>query len=308
MQPPRPPSGKPPTPVTPQGQSPPFYGMAPSSGQPQLPRAYGTESIETVSNDKHMNSSPGKLETATALAYQEWNDIHAACDAFARRLGPEFRPLSLEGEPPFQTPFGFSCHFRSHEIATLWLIYYMSMLVLIRAHPAKPAAAHVSVGVSARETAWYANEIGRIAAGITPPGVHSEKHYKFLGAYTGSVVPLFFAGVQYQDGQQRLWTVQRLLGIAHTCGWTTAETCANGCETSWVRAAEMGRGTPWTRISQDLSSPDQRLSLKYLHPSGGQPVDPLDRRLLPYQPDSRLLWGFGLLGTIEDLGNVSLND
>ena len=284
-----------------------FYGMAPSEGPPQLPRAYGTEAIPSVSNDQHLHSTDAELEIATSKANKEWNEIRAACDYFGNRLGPDFQPLSPEEHQPFQTPFGPSCHFKNYEIATFWLVYYMSLLVLIRSHPSKPAAAHVSVGISARETARYANEIGRISAGILPPGMQSEAHYKFLGAYTGSVVPLFFAGVQYQEPKQRLWTVQRLLDIARRCGWTTAETCANGCETSWVKAAELGRGAPWQRISQDLSSADQRLSLNYLHLSGGQPMDPQDRRLLPYYKDSRLLWGFGIMGTIEDLGNLSLN-
>lgn len=299
-----------PSPITPQTPSPPFYGMAPSSGQPQLPRAYGTETIKMVANDMHLNSSPGKLEAATQKAHREWNEIRAACDNFANRLGWEFRPLTSDEEPSFQTPFGDSCHFRSYEIANLWLVYYLAMLVLLRAHPSKPAAAHVSVGVSARETAWYANEIGRIAAGVTPPDIQSQAHFKFLGAYTGSVVPLFFAGVQYQAAPQRFWTVERLQDIGRTCGWTTAETCANGCETSWTRAATMGRGAPWTRINQDLSSSDQRLSLRYLlnGEEGQDDMDPLDRRLLPYQPDARLLWGYGILGTSEDLAHESIAD
>ena len=294
-----------PSPVTPQARSPEFYGMAPTSGPPQLPRAYGTEKIQSVRNDKYLNSSPSRLQSATQKAHQDWNELHAACDVFESRLGADFAPLTPAEVQPFPTPFGESCQYLSYEIATLWLVYYMTVIFLIRAHPSKPPASYVSVGVSARETTWYANEIGRVAAGINPPGVQSPKHFKFLGAYTGSVVPLFFAGVQYQAAPQRFWVVQRLHEIARTCGWTTSETCANGCETAWLRAAQLGHGAPWQRLNQDFLSPDQRLSLRYLHVRDGEPIDPLDRRLLPYQPNSRLLWGFGVLGTPEDMGIIS---
>ena len=285
-----------------------FYGMAPSQGQPQGHSAFGTDVIGDVANDKHMHSTAAQVEALTARALAEWNDIRTACETFVHRLGPGFQPLTPEEHVSFETPFGPSCHFRSFEIAALWAMYYATLLILIRAHPSKPAAAHISVGVSARETAWYANEIGRIATGITNPGMQSERHFRYLGAFTACVVPLFFAGAQYQGEDQRRWTVQRLLEIAKHTGWTTAETCANGCETSWVNAAAMGRGAPWTRMGQNVFASDQRVSGKYVHLEGGHQIDVSDRRWLHYQPDSRLLWGFGLLGTTEDLGHMSVND
>ncbi|KAL9089472.1 MAG: hypothetical protein Q9159_002512 [Coniocarpon cinnabarinum] len=295
----------PPTPGTP---SPPFYGMAPSRGQPQGHSAYGNAVIGTVSNDRHMHSTTAQVEALTSEALAEWNDIRHACEVFMQRLGPEFQPLSEDAHPSFQTPFGRSCHFRSFEIAALWLMYYTALLVLIRAHPFKPAAAVIATGVSARETAIYANEIGRIASSFTSPGMQARTYFRYRGAITGSVVPLFFAGVQYQDSDQRRWTVGHLLDVAKQTGWSTAETCANGCETSWVRAYEMGRGAPWQRIAQDFFSVDQRSSGRYVQLPGGHPVDASDRRLLHHQADSRLLWGFGLLGTVEDLGHMNINE
>ena len=272
--PPSTPGQQPPTPVTPKQPSPVFYGMAPGGGKPRLPRAYGTEVIETISKDKYLHSSPEELEAATQQAEQEWNDIDQACNIFADRLqvGGEFGPLEQHEKPSYPTPFGPSVHFRSYEIASLWLVYYLVVLVHIRGHPSKPAAAHVSVGVSAKQTSWVANEIGKIAAGMTPPGTHSEHHFKFLGAYTASTVPLFFAAVQFQDFSQRFWVIHRLLDIAKTCGWSTAETCANGCEVAWMRAASMGRGPTWERISRELSSPEQQMSLQYMRQRGANPA------------------------------------
>lgn len=58
---------------------------------------------------------------------------------------------------------------------------------------------------------------------------------------------LFFAGVQYQDAAQREWTITRLLEIDRRTGWASAGIIARGVETSWERAAQMGRGPPYKR-------------------------------------------------------------
>lgn len=58
---------------------------------------------------------------------------------------------------------------------------------------------------------------------------------------------LFFAAVQYQDAAQREWTITRLLEIDRRTGWASAGIIARGVETSWERAAQMGRGPPYKR-------------------------------------------------------------
>lgn len=62
-----------------------------------------------------------------------------------------------------------------------------------------------------------------------------------------STMSLFFAGVQYQDSAQREWLVTRLLEIDRRTGWASAGVIARSCETSWEKAAEMGRGPPYER-------------------------------------------------------------
>lgn len=180
----------------------------------------------------------------------------------------------------------------SYEIASLWMYYYMAMIVLIRAHPTRPPAAQVAVGAAAAETAWFANEVGRIAAGILPSNA-PDQHPAFLGALASSMTPLFFAGVQFIGTPQRLWTVRRLCEISATCGWTTAEMCANGCETSWSRAAERGAGPPWTKVRRDFGSLDPRSSPGRVLVIPDSNLDALGK--------PRLQKAFGIIGEVNDL-------
>lgn len=53
--------------------------------------------------------------------------------------------------------------------------------------------------------------------------------------------------MQFQDAAQRTWLIRRLNDMARLTGWETALACVIGCETSWVKAAEMGRGPPYER-------------------------------------------------------------
>ena len=86
--------------------------------------------------------------------------------------------------------------------------------------------------------------IGRIAASI-PLG---DELSPFLGAVlTESTMSLYFAGVQYQDAGQREWLVTRLLEVMKRTGFASAGQVARACETSWEKAAEIGRGPPYVR-------------------------------------------------------------
>lgn len=50
---------------------------------------------------------------------------------------------------------------------------------------------------------------------------------------------------QFQDLRQRHWTIRRLRDIARLTGWQSARQIADGCETGWNKAAELGRGPPY---------------------------------------------------------------
>lgn len=51
--------------------------------------------------------------------------------------------------------------------------------------------------------------------------------------------------LQYQDLRQRHWTIRRLRDIARLTGFQSARQIADGCETGWNKAAELGRGPPY---------------------------------------------------------------
>lgn len=147
------------------GQSPPMFpGMLPSSGRFDLPRGFSPP------RDSPTQSGPPEseddLEAQTAAAYREWEAIREAFEVFRAHLGPDFQPMGSDIATPVMSPFGPSLLYRTYSIAGIWLNYYMGLIVLYRARPFMPPIAMVAAGMSAPDTAQWANEIGRIAAGL----------------------------------------------------------------------------------------------------------------------------------------------
>lgn len=52
--------------------------------------------------------------------------------------------------------------------------------------------------------------------------------------------------LQYQDKHQRDWVIRRLYDIARLTGWQSARQVAEGCQAAWNKAAEKGRGEPYS--------------------------------------------------------------
>lgn len=125
-------------------------------------------------------------------------------------------------------------------------------------------------------------------------------------AFTGSIVPLFTAGVQYQDAYQRHWVVSRLREIEARSGWASAGLSARGCEKAWTQAAEMGMGPVYEPVCEDVSSEDVRISGKKKEGEASSAVN--DRGYVPFSSKARLHFGFGMLGTTEELERMSLED
>jgi len=280
----------------------PFYGMAPSSGVARMPRAFGLREPKSASPDLDVDD----IGRVTAQALEEWNEILAACKTFAERLGPTFQPRSDPQSQSFMTPFGQAILYREYDIGLVWLLYYMTLIIATRCHPSMPPAATVAVGLAARETAVYANMVGRIAAGISITAVNSPLNASIGGAYADCTMPLFFAGVQYREPEQRTWTINFLCDIEQKSGWGSAGLCANGCETAWCRAAERGRGPPYERVNRDVHSTDNRVSGEQPYMSAGAPINAYDRRFVPYNEVAQMTWAIGLLGTEKDLQKMSL--
>ena len=166
-------------------------------------------------------------------------------------------------------------------------------------------AAMMAAGVAAKQTAKYANEIGRICAGLIPTNHSGQVSPALGGAIAECVMPLFFAGVQYQDAGQRVYTVSKLREVTRMTGWQSAAAVAAGCESAWVRQGQLGRGPPYVR-TRDLWAKDERVSG---HRPG--PHDPVvdsnsDRRFIQVNPKARVYWAVGILGFEEDMESLSV--
>lgn len=44
---------------------------------------------------------------------------------------------------------------------------------------------------------------------------------------------------------QRHWLVRRLHNISRLTGWQSARQIADGCESAWIKAAQLGRSPPY---------------------------------------------------------------
>ncbi|KAI1911677.1 hypothetical protein LOZ39_004715 [Ophidiomyces ophidiicola] len=292
-----PPRGAPPgVPQTPTGPpkmpptakrdaSPPMYGMVPPSGPIRLPSAFGSNVYPTPPSPSGSDSSDD-LDSMMAEAEAEWQEILHACEEFKNALGtPGFVPLPPDGAPLISSPFGPAIQYRTHVVACIWAFYYSARIILERSHPAMPPASMMAAGVAAPRTAQYAQLIGRIAAGVHHTqqqqlGVATANpHPTTVGVLNELMLPLFFAGVQYVDPQQRAWTVAKLRDIARITGGTSPTSVASGCEKAWVKAFEIGRGPPYKRTvvpyqAQNREGPvsKARESMRFVTVSEGAPV------------------------------------
>jgi hypothetical protein len=112
---------------------------------------------------------------------------------------------------------------------------------------------------------------------------------------------------QIQDQAQRTWIVQRMLDIERLTGFETASHIAVGCETSWTRAAEMGRGPPYTRytepvpIDQVWSRAGQRMNRMLISVGEETHINPQGNKII-----GRVQFAVGILGVTDRLGNLDV--
>ncbi|KAE9977439.1 hypothetical protein EG327_007740 [Venturia inaequalis] len=299
-----PPRGPPPAMPT-------FYGMSPMPATPRMPISYQTQGYISTPSPQS-DKGDYDLTAATQLAVEEWMHIKSSLNIFRSHFGPLYQPLNAGEFPPIQTPFGPAIIYRSHDIANLWALYYMAYIIALRSHPHMPPAAMMAAGIQAHQTAEFAQTIGQIAGGIVPPTFGQELNPGLGAALCEVSMPLFFAGVQYQDAAQRHWLVSNLRNIEARTGWASVGMIAQGCETSWVKAFEAGRGAPWERTKDEWhmdrrsSTKDSRLSRQSPSTAGdGGPLedaDLTDRRWASKNPATRVHWALGLLSVEEDEG------
>lgn len=178
------------------GPSPPTWpGLFPTSGKVTVPTGFSPPRETSPQSD---GSGEVDYEESTASALREWESIRQAFEIFRANLGPDFDPLGPEHGPPQQTPFGPARTYRTFNTAGIWLNYYMGLIMLHRTHPTMPPVAMVAAGMAAHKTGVWANEIGRIAAGLTTEDCSNIAHISTVigAAFIESCFCLFVAGVQ----------------------------------------------------------------------------------------------------------------
>lgn len=176
-------------------QMPSFSGLIPDVQEAQLPMGFfpsRDNSPESTKSAEEIDLEVQKLE-----AEEEWLDIRNAFSIIEDHLGDDYQPLGPEYIAPVQTPFGPALRYRTYGIAGIWMNFYMALTACQRAHPSMPPAAMMAAGIAARQTAFFANEIGRIAAGIMPECERVQQvNPNVGGALIESSTCLFVSGVQ----------------------------------------------------------------------------------------------------------------
>ncbi|TAQ83239.1 hypothetical protein B7494_g8441 [Chlorociboria aeruginascens] len=310
-----------------------FAALIPNIDEPKLPMGF---SSTRESPPQSASSDERDLETWTLEAEDEWQDIRNAFNILEHHFGEDFQALGPEFSTPYETPFGAALQYRTYGIAGIWMNYYIGLIACHRAHPSMPPASinasrlrsmpfaslfssrhssydrlttiiAMAAGLAARQTASYANEIGRIAAGIAPDcSMTTEVNPGVGAALIESSTCLFVAGIQYQNAAQRSWSVNRLRDIGRLTGWQTAFAIATGLETSWIKVFELGKGPPYTRTGEERKIPADWCQ--------GRRVDKVlagryksEGRLVVHRAD-RIHYALGVLGVEEDFEHLDLDN
>ncbi|KAF7559655.1 hypothetical protein G7046_g4488 [Stylonectria norvegica] len=271
------------------GSPPPFPGMLPTHGKAQVPMGFSPPRDTSPQSDGYDDPDP---EVGLKAAMDDWEGIRLAFEAFKSNLGLEFQPLRPEYSDRRESPFGMTLQYRTFSVAGIWMNYYMGMIHLHRTHPSMPPAAMQAAGLSARQTAEYANQIGRIAAGLSDDCSQAQE-----------------ISTLYQDDSQRHWLVRRMHDISRLTGWQSAKQIADGCESGWIKAAQMGRGPPYMRAPDSGTSvptsvwQNPRRIDRKIH----EEVPSEEQRIVLVKSD-RAYYALGLLGVEHDLEVLELKD
>ncbi|ERT00892.1 hypothetical protein HMPREF1624_02126 [Sporothrix schenckii ATCC 58251] len=290
-----------------QGQSPPgFVGMMPSTGHITIPKGFSPPREVSPQSDKHDDVD---IEARTAAAMREWEAIRQTFEVFRAQLGPGFEPLGPEFDTPVSSPFGPALKYRTYSIAGIWMNYYMGLIVLHRCYPTMPPIAMVAAGMAAQQTAPFAIQIGRIVAGIGGEDMGTMSSVStLLGCVSiESSFPLFVAAVQYQDTAQRHWTVRRMHNVARLTGWQSARQIANGCESGWVKAANLGRGPPYESPPDLEAAPLSIWNQPRRIIDRVRELEDVEERLV-LSTSERPHYAVGLLSVETDLERLDLSD
>jgi hypothetical protein len=221
--------------------------------------------------------------------------LRAALNEFEQRIARSFSPLPPDIFPPTTSPFGQSLVYASYETAVIWSFYYTAHILLLRSHPHMPPASLAAAAAAIVQTAPYVELIGRIAAGMMPNGLPTPFGPAVGAALCEATIPLFVAGVQLSNGDQRRWLVERLRDLNQRSGWASIGLIAAGCETAWERADAVRNAPPYQRSTPrrlvlPVPPPDIKIPWQVKNPDGTLPRD---------EHDFRLYHAAGLIGSPE---------
>ncbi len=203
-----------------QPQMPGFSGMVPGVQEAQLPMGF---EASRDSSPQSTQSDEMDLRAQTQEAEEEWQEIRNAFSVLEDYFGEDFQALGPEFSEPMETPFGLALKYRTYGIAGIWMNFYMGLIACHRSHPSMPPAAMMAAGIAARQTASFANDLGRIAAGIAPDCSMTAQVNPTVGAaLIESSTCLFVSGIQVRIPQTSETCT------AHTVFSTRAQPSANG--------------------------------------------------------------------------------
>lgn len=191
-------AGRAQNPANPASPSPPtFPGLLPSKGQFTVPTGFSPPRETTPQSE---GSEEVDIEETTARALREWESIGQAFKLFRANLGPDFDPMGPDLVAPHMTPFGPAQTYRTYSIAGIWMSYYMGLILWHRAHPSMPPVAMIAAGMAAQHTGSFANEVGRIAAGLAEDiSTMNEVPTSLGAAFIECSFCVFVAAVQVGD-------------------------------------------------------------------------------------------------------------
>lgn len=171
-----------------------FPGIVPRTGKVKPPMGFSPPRESSPQSDGDEDSDPdAKLQAALA----EWEAIRQGFDMFREALGQEFQPLRPEYSDHRDSPFGQPLQYRTFGVAGIWMNFYMGMIHLHRTHPMMPSAAMQAAGAAARQTAQYAETMGRIGVGLSEDNADDGEISTLVSAaFIESCFCLFVAAVQ----------------------------------------------------------------------------------------------------------------
>ena len=283
-----------------------FHQLDP--GQPPTPTVSVTSSSRTTDLD---------LASETSAALADWNSIYHALDVLEASLGPDFQPLPTTHTAAVPTPFGPALSYTTYTIACIWTLFYTGRIIAMRVHPSMPAAAMVAAGVAAPRTREWANLIGRVNAGLQPVNPYAPLNPAHGAALMDACMGLFHAGVQYTDAAQRGWTITKLRDVMRLTGWQTSALIASGCERAWMKAAELGKGPPYTKTMNESARDDRVAGRGHRSEDEGGGAgsnkpppsrDNNDRRFVRMNAGTRVYWAMGILSVEEDMEALKVSD